>query len=130
MLLRRLPLLIILPLLALSSGCSTLRTTDPSRTASEQFLLNEATRRSIEKLSATALRDRIVYVDTSFLLRKENPDTEFLFLVSELRARLPEDGARLTNDQAKAQVVVEVRVVAIGIDRLDTLIGLPSIALP
>jgi hypothetical protein len=126
----RLPLLLMLPLLVTSVGCSTLRTTDPARTATEQFLLNEATRRSIEKLSATALRDRMVYVDTSFLLRKEYPESEYLFLVSELRARLLEDGARLTNDQSKAQVVVEIRVVAIGIDRLDTLIGLPSIALP
>jgi hypothetical protein len=116
-------------LAVLGTGCSTLRTTDPPRTATEQFLQNEATRRSIEQLSAEPLRDRIVYVDTSYVVRKDYPETEYLFLVSELRARLLEAGARLTMDQAKAQVIVEVRVIGVGIDRLDTLIGLPAVAL-
>jgi hypothetical protein len=120
---------LLLMLAVLGTGCSTLRTTDPPRTATEQFLQNEATRRSIEQLSAAPLRDRIVYVDTSYVVRKDYPETEYLFLVSELRARLLEAGARLTMDQAKAQVIVEVRVIGVGIDRLDTLIGLPAVAL-
>lgn len=117
-------------LLCLGTGCSTLRTTDPPRTATEQFLLNEASRRSIEQLSAVALRDRLVYVDQTFVLRGEYAAPESLFLVSELRARLLEAGARLTLDRAKSDIIVEPRVVGVGIDRLESLFGIPSIALP
>ncbi len=113
-----------------SSGCSTLRTTDPPRTASEQFLLNEATRRSIAKLTATPLRDRLVFVDPTYSIRGENAQPETLFMVAELRSMLLESGARLTNDRSLADAIVEVRAVGIGIDRLETLFGIPSVALP
>ncbi len=116
--------------LTLAGGCSTLRTTDPPRTATEQFLMNEATRRSIDQLMTTSLRDRLVFVDTNFIIGSKYPADEYLFVAAELRSRLLQGGARLTNDQAKAQVVLEVRAVGVSIDRLETIIGIPSIALP
>lgn len=116
-------------LLALSAGCSTLRTTDPSRTATEQFLLNEASRRSVEQLTALPLRDRLCYIDSAYTVRGEYTAAEYLYLLGELRARLLESGARMTDERQKADCVVEVRVVGVGIDRIDTLIGLPSIAI-
>jgi hypothetical protein len=115
--------------LALSAGCSTLRTTDPSRTATEQFLLNEASRRSVEQLTALPLRDRLCYIDSSYTVRGEYTAAEYLYLIGELRARLLESGARMTDERGKSDCVVEMRVVGVGIDRIDTLIGLPSIAL-
>src|SRR5438067_1584790 len=72
----------------LSRGCATIRVTDPTRTATEQFLLSEATRRAVEQLSAEALRDREVYVDTSYLVTSAYPTPENLFLVAELRNKL------------------------------------------
>ena len=51
----------LLSLLLLSvalRGCATIRVTDPPRSATEQFLLSEATRKAVEQLSAEALRDR------------------------------------------------------------------------
>lgn len=111
-------------------GCSTLRTTDPARTATEQFLLNEASRRAIEQLGAAPLRDRLVYVDDSYVVRGEYTSSELLFVIAELRARFLESGARMTDSRAKAEVIVEARVVGVGIDRLESLFGLPSTALP
>lgn len=111
------------------AGCSTLRTTDPPRTATEQFLLNEATRKSIKQLTATPLRDRLVFVDQAYSVRGEYAAPELLFMVAELRAMLLQAGARLTNDRSVADAIVEVRVVGIGIDRLETLFGIPSMAL-
>ena len=113
-----------------AAGCSTLRTTDPTRTATEQFLLNEASRRSIEQLSSAPLRDRLVYVDDQYIVRGEYASQELLFVIAELRAKLLEGGARMTSERAKADVVVEARVVGVGIDRLESLFGLPSIAVP
>ena len=111
-------------------GCSTLRTTDPSRTATEQFLLNEASRRSVEQLSAAPLRDRLVYVDDAYIVRGEYAPAELLFVIAELRSRFLEAGARMTTERSKAEVIVEARVVGVGIDRLESLFGLPSTALP
>lgn len=115
--------------LAAVGGCSTLRTTDPPRTATEQFLLNEASRRSIGQLGATPLRDRLVYVDTTYAIRGEYAPAETLFLIAELRAKLLEAGARMAGEREKADVIVELRIVGVGIDRIETLFGLPSVAL-
>lgn len=112
------------------AGCSTLRTTDPARTATEQFLLSEASRRSIEQLGAAPLRDRLVYVDDTYVVRGEYASPELMFVIAELRSRFLESGARMTSERSKAEVIVEARVVGVGIDRLESLFGLPSVALP
>lgn len=119
----------LLPLLLLCVvGCSTLRTTDPARTATEQYLVNEAAARSVDQLATTPLRDRLVYVDTTYLIGSEKPEAEQLFLVGQLRTRLLESGARVTADRSAAQVILEVRASAVGVDKLETLFGFPAVA--
>jgi len=121
-----------------AGGCSTLRTTDPPRTATEQFLLNQAAEASVGKLVTRALRDRLVFVDTTYLIGEKNPfagldkypKEENLFVVGEIRSKLLESGARLTADRNTAQIVLEVRSLGIGIDRVDSLIGIPALAVP
>lgn len=108
-------------------GCATIRVTDPPRSATEQFLLSEATRKAVEQLSAEALRDRAVYVDTSYLISSAYPTPENLFYVAELRSKLLVGGVRLVDKREKAIIVLEVRTAGIGIDRLEYLLGLPSI---
>jgi Family of unknown function (DUF6655) len=110
-------------------GCATIRVTDPTRTATEQFLMSEATRRAVEQLSAEALRDRAVYIDTSYLISSAYPTPENLFYVAELRNKLLVGGVRLAEKRDKAQIVLEVRSGGIGIDRLEYLLGLPAIYL-
>jgi hypothetical protein len=123
-------LLISLPLLVallwVARGCATIRVTDPQRTATEQFLESEATRRAVDQLSVEALRDRLVYIDTSYLITAAFPTPENLFYVAELRNKMLVDGVRLTNDRAKAQIVLEVRSGGIGVDRLEYLLGVPT----
>ena len=122
--------LITLPLLAVllwvARGCATIRVTDPLRSATEQFLESEATRRAVDQLSAEALRDRLVYIDTSYLITAAYPTQENLFYVAELRNKLLVGGVRLTNDRVKAQIVLEVRSGGIGVDRLEYLLGIPT----
>ena len=110
-------------------GCATIRVTDPPRSATEQFLLSEATRKAVEQLSADALRDRAVYVDTSYLISSAYPSPENLFYVAELRNKLLVSGVRLADKREKAQIVLEIRTGGIGVDRLEYLIGIPSIYL-
>lgn len=111
----------------MAAGCASVRVTEPPRTATEQFLLNKATVKAIEKLSTAALRDRKVFVDTAYLAQSS---PENAFLTAELRARLLADGVRLMPEKKDAQIILEVRSGALGIDRQDFLVGIPSIYLP
>ena len=124
------PLLLFLLLAPLAGGCATIRTTDPPRTATEQFLLTTAAARAIEQLSVDTLRDRVVFVDTTFLTAAIQPPQEYSFAIGELRARLLEAGVRLAAKREEAQIILEARSGGIGIDRLEFLLGIPSSAIP
>lgn len=110
------------------AGCASIRTTDPPRTASEQYLLSEAARRAVDELPVTGMRDKQVFVDTTYLGAALS--AEQLFAVAELRAKLMEGGARIVLTREKSQVVVEVRSGALGVDRWDNLLGIPSFGVP
>jgi len=118
---------IMLCVLFCCANCATIRVTDPPRTATEQYLLTQATVHSIEKLSAEALRDRKIYLDSTYLTAATQPSQEHSFLIGELRARLLASGVRLAQYREEAQVIVEVRSEAVGTDRYETLIGLPAL---
>ena len=120
--------LLLLSLLA--GGCSTIRTTDPPRTATEQFLLTGAAASAVEQVSADTLRDRIVYIDTTYLTTSWQTAPELSFLIGEFRAKLLEGGARLADKREEAQIVLEIRTGGVGVDRLEFLLGIPSVALP
>ena len=119
-----LPLLLLLG--SLCGGCATVRVTDPPHTATEQFLMTVAAQRAIAQLSFDGLRDRIVYVDSTLSYVQSQPSAQDLYLVAELRARLLREGVRLTTSRSNADVVVEIRTGALGVDRLEYLLGLPA----
>jgi hypothetical protein len=118
-------------LMLMSGGCATIRVTDPYRTATEQFLMSEAVARSIDHLNAAALRDRKVYLDTTFLFTTNTQATpEQTFLLGELRAKLLATGVRLVNKREESQIIVEVRSGGVGVDRQEYLLGIPGILVP
>ena len=120
--------LCVLPLLA--TGCATIRTTDPPNTATEQFLLSSAAQSAVDQVSADTLRDRIVYIDTTYLTTAWQTAPELSFMIGEFRAKLLEGGARLAAKKEEAQIIVELRSGGVGIDRLEFLLGIPSVGLP
>lgn len=117
---------VITLILLVIAGCATIRTTDPPRTATEEFLLSEAANRAIDQLAAGSLRDRRVYVEMRYLTAATQPSDDFSFLVGDLRAKLLLNGVRLVNEPDKAQIILEVRSGGLGIDRRDSLLGIPS----
>ena len=135
---------VLLCLLCLCGGCTTIRVVDPPRTADLDFLLTGAAEQAVSQLSTDALRDRLVYVDTSWLIPTtfatagfplENelarqPSLEHLFLIGELRAKLLKSGVRLVSAKEKAQVVLEVRAGALSTNHLEFLLGLPASLIP
>ncbi len=114
-------------LLLMGGGCSTLRVTQPPETADEQFLLSRAASLAIGKISVANLRDRLVYVSLRFL-RPLGQMPGQSFMEADLRSHLLKGGVRLTNQRAKAQIVLEVRCGALGINQQNSLVGIPAIA--
>lgn len=114
----------------LCGGCATIRITDPAKTATEQFLLSGAAEAAVEQLSADALRDRIVFIDTTYLTTAWQTAPELSYMIGEFRSRLLKGGARLAPSRDKAQIVVELRSPGVGVDRLEFLLGIPSVAVP
>jgi len=124
-------------------GCATIRVTDPPRTADEQFLLTEATRRSVAQLALDALRDRSVWIETGYALSTtqpfdhsfltddvRQPSFEELFVIAELRAALLRSGVRLAPSRKDAQVILELRIGAVSNNREEYLLGIPATAVP
>ena len=128
----------------LTGGCASIRVTDPPQTADQQFLMTEAASKAIAQLSLDALRGRRVWVvseyafsttqpfDQAFLTNEvRSPHFESAFMVGELRARLLQAGARLSESRDQAEVVLEVRTRALSINRIDFLLGIPpSVIVP
>src|SRR5437867_5954723 len=110
-------LVLALSVMLLVGGCATIRVTDPPRTATEQFLLTGAAESAVDQLSADALRDRIVYIDTTYLTSAWQTAPELSFMIGEFRAKLLKGGARVAPNRDKAQIVIELRSPGIGIDR-------------
>lgn len=113
-----------------TAGCATVRVTDPPRTADEQFLQSVAISRAVADLSFVALRDKRVFVDTQYIYSEFFPNAEQIFLVGELRNRLLIEGAALTDERERAEVIIEVRSGAIGVNRSDFLLGFPGVNVP
>jgi hypothetical protein len=110
----------------LCCDCATIRITDPPRTASEEFLENVATQRAVDQLATGVLRDRKIYVETTYLTASTQPSDEHQYLLGELRAKLLLGGVRVVDNKRDAQIIMEVRSQGISIDRNEYLLGIPS----
>ncbi len=117
---------LLLAVFLVAGGCtSTVRTTDPARTATEHFLQSQAVAEAVRQLNIEPMRDRRVFVDAGYL-----SSTDRQFLLAEVRAHMLEQGVRVTDERAEAEVVAEVRTAGLGIDRSDMLVGIPSLVVP
>ena len=112
--------------LLVGAGCGTTRSTDTSRTATEQLLVSDAIDRSVQQLNFRPLAGHKVYLDENFL--EEAVDKEYL--VSTFRQHLLASGCILTESRDEATYVLEARAGSIGTNRSDVLVGVPAINLP
>jgi hypothetical protein len=117
---------VALLLTLLAMGCtSSVRTSDPARTATELFLQSEAVIQAVSQLNVTPLRDRVAYIDSSYLSQADRE-----YLLGEVRAHMLTQGVRLVSSREKAPIIIEVRSGGVGIDRSGTLVGIPPLILP
>jgi hypothetical protein len=104
------------------SGCASLRITDPSRTATEQFLLSQAAIEAVKPFSFVVLRGHKIFVEDTYFAAGEKE-----FVLGELRAKLLLSGVEISEAREGAEIVLEVRSGGVGIDRYESLFGLPAL---
>ena len=118
-------LLALVFLVCLSSGCANVRVTDPARTATEQFLLSQAAVEAVNALSFEVLHGRKVFVDANYFAPLEKD-----FVLGEIRAKLLSSGVQIVAKREEAEAVIEVRSGGVGIDRYESLLGIPALLAP
>lgn len=118
-------LAIPLAVLALCTGCTETRRSDPERTAVEQLLLSTAVDRAVDEVTLNVPKGTKVFVDAS---RFEAYDKAYA--ISAFRDRVLESGANLVSQLNDAQVIVEIRSGALSTDGTKTIIGIPAFDVP
>jgi hypothetical protein len=112
-------------LIALVSGCSTVKESTPARTATEQLLLSSATERALEDTHFPWLDGKKVFLEDKYF---ESYDKGMA--VGLMRQRVSASGALLMKTDDKADVIVEIRSDALSMDMAEMLVGVPAMAVP
>jgi hypothetical protein len=108
------------------AGCGTTRSSDTTRTATEQLLISDAIDRAVQSVNVESLAGQTVFLDDSRL----SDVVDRNYLVSTLRQHLLANGCQLREKREDAEFIVEARAGAVGTDRNDLLFGVPSMNVP
>jgi hypothetical protein len=107
-------------------GCGTTKWSDTSRTATEQLLISDAADRAISQIDFKALAGKEIYLDTRYM----SGSMDEKYLMSTLRQHMLATGCVIREKPEEARYIVEVRAGAVGTNRNDLLLGIPSTSLP
>lgn len=108
------------------SGCGTMKTSNSSRTATEQLIVTDALDRAIDEIDFSVLAGKKIYLDVSPLPSSSDSN----YLASSIRQQVLGCGALLMEEKKDADYVVEVRAGAIGTDEHEIVYGIPEITTP
>lgn len=111
--------------LLVAIGCSSISTSNTSRTATEQLLISNAVDQALDKVDFTAFVDSKVQLDEKYM-----DGVDKAYVLASVRHRLLYNGATITADVKEADIILEVRSGGIGTDNSETFYGVPEIVLP
>jgi hypothetical protein len=112
-------------LLAAVGGCGTTRSTDTTRTGTEQLLLTNAWDKALMRVDFRALTGVPVYLDTANVTAVDQG-----WVVSSLREAMLTQGVLIREKREQAQFIVEPRVGAYGTDSDSFLAGISQTTVP
>jgi hypothetical protein len=112
-------------LVALLSGCHSLKVSEPKRTAAEQLLLSTAADRGLQGVNLAPLRGKKVFLEEQYF---RSYDQEYI--LGAIRELISTNGAFLVRKIDDAEIIVEARCGGLGIDTRTTLFGIPEIPIP
>ena len=117
-------MLCLLALMALASGCMTIRTTTTARTALEQALLSQAAEVSIQNLKFEGSAAKSFFIKKDYFNAVDGE-----YILGLLNRRLLEIGLPAANEEKEADLIIYPSIAHAGIDDSSFLIGLPAIPL-
>jgi len=109
----------------LTSGCTTIRQTDPPRTATEQLLLSTAADRAIGFVTLDEFARKKVFVDAAYF---DSYDSKYV--LGAIRDALSRAGALLVPDAKSSEITIEPRSGALSTDDKTYLLGIPTLGVP
>ena len=109
------------------AGCGTTRSSDTTRTATEQLLISDAVDRAVEQIDVRMLEGQAVYLDEAKI---GSTVVDRDYLISSLRQHMLASGCVLKEKREDADFVLEARTGALGTDRNDLLFGIPATNVP
>lgn len=107
------------------TGCTTIRTTSPSRTAQEVLLITTAADRAADALAAQVPSNLTVFVDPSGFAAEDQA-----YGLAAINDALLRRGIRLVSDRGKADAIVAPRAGVLSSDERQTFVGIPSLPAP
>lgn len=115
----------LIVLAAFATACHSVRITEPQRTASEQLLLSTAIDKAVKDIDLSSLKGKTIFFDGTYF---ESYDDGYA--AGTIREAISKAGGRLIADRGAADLIVEARSGAVGIDSRDSLFGLPELDIP
>jgi hypothetical protein len=112
-------------LLASIGGCGTTRTTDTTRTGTEQLLLTNAWDKALMRVDFRSLTGVPVFLDTTNITAVDQG-----WVISSLREAMLTQGVLIREKREQAQFIVEARVGAYGTDGDSFLVGISQTTIP
>jgi hypothetical protein len=109
----------------LLGGCTTEKTTDTARSATEQLLLSTATDHALQSASFGIFANRKVFLDATYF---DSYDPKYA--LGTIRDALSRAGAILQDNVTNSDIVIEARAGALATDNSESIFGLPSIGVP
>lgn len=109
----------------LLSACTTTRSTDPDRTATEQLLISTAADKQAASLDFGVPAGKMVFVEAANF---EGYDAKYA--IAAIREQALLKGLRLTDEKKDAECIIEIRAGALSVDQRDLLVGIPKFDLP
>ncbi len=112
---------LVLFVVALVPGCTSVKMTGTARTGTEQLLLTGTWDNALSHVDFSSLAGQRVFLDNQYITA---PDKDWI--TSSIRRTMAEQGLLLENNKDKAQVIIEAALGAYGTDERDRKFGLPG----
>jgi hypothetical protein len=109
----------------LLGGCTTVRTTDPARTATEQLLLSTAVDHALKSANFADFTNQKIFLDTTYF---DSYDSKYA--IGTIRDALSRAGALLEDNVTNSDIVIEARSGALSTDNSSYLFGIPNMGVP
>lgn len=117
--------LLMIGMAFLAAGCTTVRSTSPTRSAQEVLLITTAADRAAEALASQIPSNLSAFVDSSGFSAEDQA-----YGMAAIDDALLRRGIHLVSDRAKADAIIVPRAGVLSTDEKQTLVGIPSLPVP